>query len=144
MGTRGCVCEPAIVFVAGCAMLTRAMGWFVPKNGAQTLRRYKVIRLHNTNISFHSVRNPGNANLGYSVSMIQFVGLAAQSTRHPTHETRDLPVVPYDGTDLLARRWAGCGLNSRQINHLRHIASETHYRGQCGPNRPGSQIGDRR
>jgi hypothetical protein len=34
------------------------------------------------------------------------------------------------GIDLPAGLWAACGLNSRQINHLQHVASETHYRGQ--------------
>ena len=34
------------------------------------------------------------------------------------------------GIDLPARLFVGCGLKSRQINHLQHVASETHYRGQ--------------
>ena len=42
-----------------------------------------------------------------------------------------LPAQPIGGINLLAERWVGCGLNSRQINHLLRVTSETHYRGHA-------------
>ena len=46
---------------------------------------------------------------------------------------RDLSCWQPGGIDLPATLLVGCRLNSRQINHLQRIASETHYRGQSVP-----------
>jgi len=65
MGTRGCICEIAIIWIAGCALFMRATAWIVPKNGAKTLRWHQGIRLKSaTNISFHSVHKPWVCELG--------------------------------------------------------------------------------
>jgi hypothetical protein len=61
---------------------------------------------------------------------------ALQYARREVPGTRRLRAITGIGIDLPARLFVGflgafdsCGLNSRQINHLQHIASETHYRG---------------
>ena len=143
-GARGCVCEFAIKTIAGCARFTGADGRSMPTNGAQTHRRHRLIRLINTNISLHSVpRLGGSANCGYSVSVFQFVGLTAPSAGHHRHLACDLRAGQRGGIDLPARLCMACGLNSRQINHLQRVASETHYRGQSSDPTSAGAIGYR-
>ena len=53
--------------------------------------------------------------------------------RPPRTRVRDLSCWQPGGIDLPATLLVGCRLNSRQINHLQRVASETHYRGQSAP-----------
>ena len=102
-----------------------------PTNGAHALRRHKVFKGFNTNLSFHSIPRPrGSGNFGYSVSGVQFFGLTVLCADHHPQLAGDLQAMQQGGIDRLTGPWVGGGLNSNQINHLRQNASETHYRGQ--------------
>ena len=64
--------------------------------------------------------------------------------RPPQTEVCGLSCWQPGGIDLPARLFVGCGLNSRQINHLQHVASETHYRGQtAGASASGQHVAGR-
>ena len=128
MVTRGCVGP-----VARVSNSRRA-----PISGAQRLRRHKFISCINTNISLHSApRKNGSGGLGYSDSVVQYVGLTLHYAGHHRQLCCGLRALRQGGIDLLAGLRVGGGLNSSQINHLQQNASEAHYRGLApGPRRP--------
>jgi len=80
----------------------------VPINGAKTLRRHRLIKGINTNISFHSTSRPMKSeSFGYSVSGVQFFGLTVLVACHSPHLAGDLQAMQQGGIDRLARLWVG-------------------------------------
>ena len=140
----GSDCELATEIIAGCARWMGVAGLYMPKSGARTLRRHSFMRHNNTNISLQSARRRGICRLWYSGSVVQFRVLTVSLAGHHMHLACDLRASWRGGFDLLARLCMACGLNSRQINHLQRIASETHYRGQSCPRTTSGQKRNRR
>jgi hypothetical protein len=129
--TRGSVGEPATgKGTAGPVGQAGAVNWRMRQRQADTPSRHKSVRYNITNISFQSIYRRPSANYGYSASGFQFVGSALLFVGHHRQMACGLLTFQPGGINLPAGPQLGCGLNSRQINHLQRNASETHYRGQ--------------
>ena len=139
--------------IAYCARLTRAAGRFVPQSSAQRHCRHRSIRrVGSVVIGLWLLRtwsqlDPHAAccvSLGLQAWYFRSCIAKRRPDRHAIRQRSawhlSLGGIAGLGIDLPARlfavlRWgfwpepALCGLNSRQINHLQRIASETHYRG---------------
>ncbi len=130
MGARGCGC----VYGAGARRALTARCSDVadrPTRKASTMGRGKHIRINpiNTIISLKSGRQSLSGGAGIPCQW--FKASASRSlARPPRTWARGLSCWQPGGIDLPATLLVGCGLNSRQINHLQCVASETHYRGQ--------------
>ena len=143
-GARGFCCEYATLIGAPLARCAGAVGRDKPNPSAQARCRQLKIRTINTNISLKSFCQRGAGRHWYSISASQIVGVPFCRADHRKQLACSLSMGRSGGIDLPAALMVGRGLNSRQINHLQHSASETHYRGQSAASVRGSKHGSRR